>query len=104
MEKIQSQPQCTVISAAIQAFAAQKAFTFGVVNAVDVLTAVQNEFQGAARSAEDPVRLHYQPVPAQSLAGELNEESVKTSMSGLALCLKPACRVAKWRGRMRVAD
>ncbi|MNF02704.1 outer membrane channel protein [compost metagenome] len=56
--------------------AAQKAFTFGVVNAVDVLTAVQNEF----KARRDLLKSQYDFITNLFLlsrwAGELNEESV----------------------------
>lgn len=56
--------------------AAQKAFTFGVVNAVDVLTAVQNEF----KARRDLLKSQYDFITNLFMlnrwAGELNQDSV----------------------------
>lgn len=63
-------------SAQQSSVAAQKAFTFGVVNAVDVLTAVQNEF----KARRDLLKTQYDFITNLFLlnrwAGELNQESV----------------------------
>ncbi|MFJ4110543.1 TolC family outer membrane protein [Pseudomonas sp. NPDC089758] len=63
-------------SAQKSSVAAQKAFTYGVVNAVDVLTAVQNEF----KARRDLLRSQYDFITNLFLlnrwAGELNQESV----------------------------
>ena len=62
-------------SAQKSSVAAQKAFTYGVVNAVDVLTAVQNEF----KARRDLLRSQYDFITNLSLlnrwAGEVNQES-----------------------------
>lgn len=63
-------------SAQQSSIAAQKAFTFGVVNAVDVLTAVQNEF----KARRDLLKTQYDFITNLFLlnrwAGELNQDSV----------------------------
>ncbi|MGJ7548736.1 TolC family outer membrane protein [Pseudomonas alloputida] len=63
-------------SAQKSSVAAQKAFTFGVVNAVDVLTAVQNEF----KARRDLLKSQYDFITNLFLlnrwAGELNQDSV----------------------------
>lgn len=63
-------------SAQQSSLAAQKAFSFGVVNAVDVLTAVQNEF----KARRDLLKTQYDFITNLFLlnrwAGELTEESV----------------------------
>ncbi|MGA4454974.1 TolC family outer membrane protein [Pseudomonas fortuita] len=63
-------------SAQQSSVAAQKAFTFGVVNAVEVLTAVQNEF----KARRDLLKTQYDFITNLFLlnrwAGELNQESV----------------------------
>nr|WP_041506210.1 TolC family outer membrane protein [Pseudomonas plecoglossicida] len=63
-------------SAQKSSVAAQKAFTFGVVNAVDVLTAVQNEF----KARRDLLKSQYDFITNLFLlnrwAGELNQASV----------------------------
>ncbi|WP_410011122.1 TolC family outer membrane protein [Pseudomonas sp. LRP2-20] len=63
-------------SAQQSSVAAQKAFTFGVVNAVDVLTAVQNEF----KARRDLLKSQYDFITNLFLlnrwAGELNQDSV----------------------------
>ena len=63
-------------SAQQSSVAAQKAFTFGVVNAVDVLTAVQNEF----KARRDLLKTQYDFITNLFLlnrwAGELTQESV----------------------------
>lgn len=63
-------------SAQKSSVAAQKAFTYGVVNAVDVLTAVQNEF----KTRRDLLKSQYDFITNLFLlnrwAGELNQDSV----------------------------
>lgn len=63
-------------SAQKSSLAAQKAFSFGVVNAVDVLTAVQNEF----KARRDLLKSQYDFITNLFLlnrwAGELNQDSV----------------------------
>jgi len=63
-------------SAQKSSVAAQKAFSFGVVNAVDVLTAVQNEF----KARRDLLKSQYDFITNLFLlnrwAGELNQDSV----------------------------
>ncbi|MBA6118454.1 TolC family outer membrane protein [Pseudomonas sp. NC26] len=63
-------------SAQKSSVAAQKAFAFGVVNAVDVLTSVQNEF----KARRDLLKSQYDFITNLFLlnrwAGELNQESV----------------------------
>jgi outer membrane protein len=57
--------------------AAEKAFTYGVVNAVDVLTAVQNEF----KARRDLLKTQYDFITNLFIlnrwAGKLSEESVE---------------------------
>ncbi|MGA9221097.1 MAG: TolC family protein, partial [Pseudomonas graminis] len=68
--------QNALSSAKQSSIAAQKAFTYGVVNAVDVLTAVQNEFK--ARS--DLLKSQYDFITNLFIlnrwAGKLSQESV----------------------------
>jgi outer membrane protein len=63
-------------SAKQSSIAAQKAFSYGIVNAVDVLTAVQNEFK--ARS--DLLKSQYDFITNLFIlnrwAGKLSQESV----------------------------
>ncbi|MBK4991003.1 TolC family outer membrane protein [Pseudomonas sp. S36] len=63
-------------SAQQSSVAAQKAFSYGVVNAVDVLTSVQNEF----KARRDLLKTQYDFITNLFLlnrwAGELNQESV----------------------------
>nr|WP_314876130.1 TolC family outer membrane protein [uncultured Pseudomonas sp.] len=75
VEKIRANRNA-VSSAQKSSVAAQKAFTFGVVNAVDVLTAVQNEF----KTRRDLLKSQYDFITNLFLlsrwAGELNQQSV----------------------------
>jgi outer membrane protein len=75
VEKIRAN-QNALSSAKQSSVAAQKAFTYGVVNAVDVLTAVQNEF----KARRDLLKSQYDFITNLFIlnrwAGKLSEDSV----------------------------
>lgn len=77
VEKIRAN-QNALSSAKQSSVAAQKAFTYGVVNAVDVLTAVQNEF----KARRDLLKSQYDFITNLFMlnrwAGKLNEDSVSS--------------------------
>jgi outer membrane protein len=77
VEKIRAN-QNALSSAKQSSVAAQKAFTYGVVNAVDVLTAVQNEF----KTRRDLLKSQYDFITNLFIlnrwAGKLSEDSVES--------------------------
>ena len=77
VEKIRAN-QNALSSAKQSSLAAQKAFTYGVVNAVDVLTAVQNEF----KTRRDLLKSQYDFITNLFIlnrwAGKLSEDSVES--------------------------
>ena len=77
VEKIRAN-RTALASAEKSSFAASKAFAFGVVNAVDVLTATQNEF----KARRDLLKTQYDFITNLFIlnrwAGKLSEESVES--------------------------